>query len=190
MASPAQFDADAFNHDQCCCPASASIPAELPWYAGYTSPRHEKHVAAHMERRSVECFLPLYRSVRRWKDRRKELSLPLFPGYVFFRMPMHDRLKVLTIPGLVHIVSFNGRPAALPETEIATLRGRLLGNNRLEPHPYLTVGRRVLVRSGPMAGVEGILVRRREKMRVVLSIDLIMRSVAVEVDEADIAAAA
>jgi transcription termination/antitermination protein NusG len=161
----------------------------LRWYAAYTNVHHEKRVAAQMEGRSVDCFLPLYRSARRWKDRRKEIELPLFPGYVFARMRLGDRLKVLTIPGLVHIVGFGDQPATLPDAEIDMLRRRLAGA-RMEPHPYLSVGRRVRVHSGPVAGLEGILVRRKDRFRVVLSIELIMRSVAVEVDEADIEPAA
>jgi transcription elongation factor/antiterminator RfaH len=156
------------------------------WYAVYTSPRHEKRVEQGMLGRRVQCFLPVYRSVRRWKDRRKQLDLPLFPGYVFVRIGLRDRLQVLGTPGVVQIVSFNGKPAPLPEAEIEMLRSRLLGNVWMEPHPYLKVGRRVRVRNGPVAGLEGILVRRKERFRVVLSIDLIMRSIAVEVDEEDI----
>jgi len=155
------------------------------WYATYTIVRHEKQVAQQMSARSLECLVPLYRSVRRWQDRRKEIDLPLFPGYVFVRMRLSERLKVLTIPGAVHIVGFGGQAAPLPDAEIELLRGRL-ASARVEPHPYLTAGRRVRVRSGPLSGLEGILVRRRDKFRVVLSIELIMRSVAVEVDEADI----
>ncbi len=162
----------------------------LRWYAAYTYPRHEKQVSAQIGGRSVESFLPLYRSARRWKDRRKEIDLPLFPGYVFVHMALAERLKVLTVPGIVHIVSSRGQPAPLDETEIEGLRHRRLAGVCLEPHPYLSVGERVRVCSGPVAGLEGILVRRKDKFRVVLSIEMIMRSVAVEVDEADIEPAA
>jgi len=172
------------------------LPAKAPeapgselWYALYTCPRHEKRVAQQIERRSFSCFLPLYRSVRRWKDRRKELELALFPGYVFVRMALENRLQVLQVPGVVRLVSFNGQPAALPAEQIETLQSRLSGAPRLEPHPYLRMGRRVRVRSGPMQGLEGIVVRRKESCRVIFSIDLIQRSVAVEVDEADLEAA-
>ena len=159
------------------------------WYALYTFPRHEKRVAEQIKRRSFSCFLPLYRSVRRWKDRRKELELALFPGYVFVRMAPENRLQVLQVPGAVRLVSFNGRPAALPEEEIEALRSRLSSTGRVEPHPYLRKGCRVLVRNGPMQGLEGIFVRKKDSCRVVFSIDLIMRSVAVEVDESDLEAA-
>jgi transcription antitermination factor NusG len=159
------------------------------WYALYTCPRHEKVVAQQIERRNLRCFLPVYRSVRRWKDRRKELELALFPGYVFVRMLLENRQRVLELPGVVRLVSFNGQPAALPADEMEALQSRLSGDLKIEPHPYLRVGRRVRVRNGAMQGLEGIMVRRKERCRVVLSIDLIMRSVAVEVDEADLEAA-
>lgn len=167
-------------------PASlAEGVVDLNWYALYTCPRHEKCVAQQIEQRSISCFLPLYRSVRRWKDRRKELELALFPGYVFVRLAMKDRLRVLQLPSAVRLVSFNGQPAVLPETEIDQLRERL-AQGRVEPHPYLRVGRRVRVCGGPMQGLEGIIVRRKDRCRVVFSLDLIMRSVAVEVDESDV----
>jgi len=159
---------------------------ELNWYALYTCPRHEKCVAQQIEQRSISCFLPLYRSVRRWKDRRKELELALFPGYVFVRIALADRLRVLQLPSAVRLVSFNGQPAALPEAEIDGLRQRLSRGVCVEPHPYLRVGRRVRVCGGPMQGLEGIIVRRKDRCRVVFSLDLIMRSVAVEVDESDV----
>jgi transcription antitermination factor NusG len=156
------------------------------WYAAYTAARHEKYVSQQMEGRRIDSFLPLYRSMRRWKDRRIQLELPLFPGYVFVRMALRDRLQVLQLPGVVQLVSFGGKPAALPDVEIEALRNGLAGNLCAEPHPYLTVGRRVRIHTGSVAGLEGILLRRKQKFRVVLSIQLIQRSVAIEVDEADI----
>jgi len=165
---------------------SAEDGAGLNWYALYTCPRHEKCVAQQIEQRSIPCFLPLYRSVRRWKDRRKELELALFPGYVFVHLALKDRLRVLQLPSAVRLVSFNGQPAILPEAEIEGLRQRLSRCGSMEPHPYLTVGRRVRVCGGPMQGLEGIIVRRKDHCRVVFSLDLLMRSVAVEVDENDV----
>jgi transcription antitermination factor NusG len=169
--------------------APANLPedrAGLNWYALYTCPRHEKCVAQQIEQRSISCFLPMYRSVRRWKDRRKELELALFPGYVFVQLALRDRFRVLQLPSVVRLVSFNGQPAVLPEAEIDQLRQRLSRGSCMEPHPYLRVGRRVRVCGGPMQGLEGIIVRRKERCRVVFSLDLIMRSVAVEVDEGDV----
>lgn len=158
------------------------------WYAAYVCSRHEKQVARQLEERRVSCFLPVYRSVRRWKDRRKELELVLFPGYVFVHLDLKDRLRVLQVPSVVRFVSFNGQPAALPDNEIETLNSGLASGVCAEPHPYLKVGRRVRVKYGPLSGAQGIFVRKKDKCRIVLSIDLIMRSVAVEVDEADVEA--
>jgi transcription antitermination factor NusG len=143
-------------------------------------------VAKQLEERSVEHFLPLYESVRRWKDRRVKLGLPLFPGYVFVHMPLRERLRVLQVPGVAKLVGFGGMPTALPEGEIEALRMSLENGVRAKPHPYLTMGRRVRVDSGPLAGLQGILVRRRKEARFVVSVDLISRSMAVEIDEADL----
>jgi transcription antitermination factor NusG len=164
-------------------------PAAANWYALYTSPRHEKFVADQVKRREVNCFLPVYRSVRRWKDRKKVLELALFPGYVFVQMAPDKKLRVLDVPGAVRLVSFNGQPTPLPANEIEMLRNRLSGTRGVEPHPYLRVGHRVRVRSGAMEGLEGIIVRRKDRCRIVFSIDLLKRSVAIEVDEADVEAA-
>ena len=177
-------------------PAARSLPSDPPpadqlkshWYAAHVCSRHEKQVARQLEERHVSYFLPVYRSVRRWKDRRKELDLVLFPGYVFVHLDLKDRLRVLQVPSVVRFVSFNGHPAPLPDAEIEVLVNGLVKGVRAEPHPYLKVGHRVRVKYGPLAGTQGILVRRKDKFRVVLSIDLIMRSVAVEVDEADVEA--
>lgn len=158
---------------------------EPHWYAAYTAARHEKRVAEQLARRSVEAYLPLYEAVHRWKDRRKKVQLPLFPGYLFIRMPLAERLKVLSLPGVVRLVGFNGQPTPLPDAEIEAMRLGLR-DLRAEPHPYLKVGQRVRVRSGSFEGWEGILVRKKESFRVVLSIDMIMRSIAVEVDSADV----
>lgn len=165
---------------------AAGEPGVTRWYALYTAPRHEKRIADQIQRQGFPCFLPLYRSMRRWKDRRKELALVLFPGYVFVKMALQSRLRVLQLPGAVHLVTFNGHPAELPEEEIESLRNRLAGPTNIEPHPYLSAGRHVRVRSGPLQGLEGIILRTKDRCRIVLSIHLIMRSVAVEVDDGDL----
>ena len=159
---------------------------ELRWYAAYTCANHEKRVREQLEQRSVESFLPVYETVRRWKDRRMRLQLPLFPGYLFVRMAIADRLRVLQVPGVVCLVGFNGQLAALPDSEIEGLKNGLAGGVRAEPHPYLTVGRRVRVKRGPFEGRQGILLRRKGKLRLVLSIELIMRSVVIDVDIDDV----
>ncbi len=159
--------------------------AEPHWYAAHTSANHEKRVALQLTERSVNHFLPLYESVRRWKDRRMKLQMPLFPGYIFVRLALRDRLTVLQVPGVSQLISFNGKPAALPDKEIEALRAGLT-QLRVEPHPYLTVGRRVRVKTGPLAGAEGILIRKKNAYRVVLSLDLIQRSASVEIDVSDL----
>src|SRR5882724_1131237 len=155
---------------------------ELRWYAAYTCANHEKRVREQLEQRSIESYLPLYETIRRWRDRRMRLQLPLFPGYVFVRMALVDRLQVLQVPSVARLVGFNGHLAALPDAEIEGLKNGLAGGVRAEPHPFLTAGRRVRIKAGPLGGHEGILIRRKGSLRVVLSIELIMRSVVVEVD--------
>lgn len=159
---------------------------EPRWFAAYTSANHEKRVAEQLTGRSVEHFLPLYRTVRRWKNQRVELQLPQFPGYVFVRLALRDRLQVLQVPGVASLVGFGGMPISLPDGEIQALRANFESGVRVEPHPYLTVGRRVRVKFGPLAGMQGILLRRKGSLRVVISIELIQRSVAVDVDLADL----
>jgi transcription antitermination factor NusG len=174
--------------------AAAQVIYETPepsnhaahWYAAYTTARHEKVVAQQLTERQVETFLPLYRSWHRWKDRRKLVELALFPSYVFVRISPREKLRVLQVSGVVHLVSFNGQLAELPETEINALRNGLENDIYAEPYPYLRVGRRVRVVRGPMNGTEGILVRKKDKYRVVISIDVLMRSVAVEIDGGDL----
>ena len=160
---------------------------ERHWYAVYTCANHEKRIATQFAERSVEHFLPVYESVRRWKDRRMRLQLPLFPGYIFVNHSLQDRLRILQVPGVVRLVGFNGTAIALPAAEIEALRAGLQSPARAEPHPYLTAGRRVRIVRGPFEGLEGVLLRRKGHFRVVLSLDLIMRSIAVDIETADIA---
>jgi transcription antitermination factor NusG len=155
------------------------------WYAAYVCSRHEKRVAQELERRAIQSYLPLYQKTSRWKDRRVNLELPLFPGYVFVRLPLHDRLRLVTTPGLVRLVEFQGRPAPLPEDEIERLREGL-SSFCAEPYPFLTTGRRVRILQGALAGQEGVLVRRKGRCRFVLSLDLIQRSISVDIEAASL----
>jgi len=159
---------------------------ESQWFALYTCANHEKRVAAQLEAGVIDQFLPLYRSVRRWTDRRVQLDLPLFPGYLFARFARAARLRVLEVPGVVRLIGFNGQPCALPESDIENLRAGIGSSLRFEPHPYLTAGSRVRLVRGPLAGMQGILLRKKNIYRVVLSLDLIARSAAVEVDAMDL----
>lgn len=155
---------------------------EPHWYAAYTCAQHEKRVAQQLDGRGVVHYLPLYEAVHRWKDRRKLVQLPLFPGYVFVRIPLRNRLDVLCLPGVVRLVGFNGAPTPLPEQEVEGLRRALTEGVRAEPHPYLRVGRRVRITGGPLVGREGILKRWKGALRVVLSLELIQRSILVDIE--------
>jgi transcription antitermination factor NusG len=166
--------------------AEAANPSDSRWVAVYTVARHEKVVARQLEERRIETFLPLYRSLHRWKDRKKEVELALFPSYVFVRIDPGKKLPVLQVPSVVSIVTFNGELAVLPEAEINALRNGLENHLCAEPCPYLKVGKRVRVVRGPMAGAEGILSRKKDRYRFVISVDVLMRSVALEVDASDL----
>jgi len=158
-----------------------------PWYVVYTCPRHEKYVAHQLGERAIGCFLPLYSSLRRWKDRTKRLELPLFPGYLFVQMTTQNRVQILSLPGVVQFVCFHGQPAPVSKGELESLRQGTSGSMDVQPHPFLQAGRKVRVVSGSMAGVEGIYVRRKDQNRVIITISLIQRSVAVEIGEAEVA---
>lgn len=159
---------------------------ELCWYAAYTCANHEKRIAAQLGQRDIEHFLPMYEAVHRWKDRRMRLQLPLFPSYIFVHLLLRDRLRVLQVPGVVRLVGFGEHPTVLPREEIEMLRNGFRGELNAQPHPYLTKGRRVRIISGPLTGLEGILLRKKSNFRLIVSIDLIMRSIVVDVDAADI----
>ncbi len=159
---------------------------QLHWYAAYTCANHEKRVAEQLSARGVSHFLPLYTSVRQWKDRRVTLQLPLFAGYVFVRMALRDRLQVQQIPGVARLVGFNGLPTALCDEEIEMVRMGLESGVCVQPHAFLTLGQRVRVINGPMAGLQGILKRRKGLARLVVSVEVIQRAIAVEIDQADV----
>lgn len=165
----------------------ADVPTTANWFAVYTYPHHEKRVSQHLTNREVEHFLPLYRAQRKWKDGSKViLDLPLFPGYLFVHITRHERTRVLASPGALRIVwGLGHEPAPLPEAEVNALRYGL-HLHHAEPHPFLKVGHKVRIRSGALAGMEGVLVRKKSNFRVVLTVDLIMQSVAVEVEGADL----
>ena len=160
--------------------------AEVQWYAAYTSANHEKRVAQQLTWRSVEHFLPVYESVRRWKDRRVRLQLPLFPGYVFVRLALRDRLRVLAVPGVARLVGFDGCPTVVPAEDIEAIRACLEGNRDVQPHPYVRCGQRVRVLSGPLAGFSGIVLRQKNRTWFVVSFDVLERSVSVELEGTEV----
>jgi transcription antitermination factor NusG len=142
---------------------------------------HEKRIAQGLDFRGIEHFLPCYRSVRQWKDRRVTLELPLFPGYVFVRMSLCERLRALTIPHVFSLVGTGSSPSTVAEAEIDSIK-RGLVHGKVEPYPYLRLGERVVVTQGPMCGITGILVREQSNTRVVVSIQSITRSFILNVD--------
>ena len=158
----------------------------LCWYALYTRHQHEKSVAELLSQKHFEVFVPLYNSVRRWKDRRKALSLPLFPCYVFVRGGLDRRLHVLMTPGVHSVLTSEGRVALIPESEIAAVRRAVEGPLGVEPHPFLKCGDRVRVKWGALEGVEGILVRKKNVYRLVISVEMLAQSAAIEVDASDV----
>ena len=191
MASAAAIQGSATNvlerqQDAAILLEQGQAMSHVRWYAAYTCAKHEKRVASALGARDVEHFLPLFSSVRRWKDRRVQLDLPLFPGYIFVRLPFSERLRVVEIPSVVRLVGFGGMPIALPDIEIEIMRSGLSQGLRAEPHPFLIVGRRVRITGGPFAGLEGILKKKKSSLRVVVSLELIQRSVAVDVDADDV----
>lgn len=157
-----------------------------PWWALYTRHQHEKVVAEVLAAKGFDVFLPAYESIRRWKDRRKVLSLPLFPCYVFVRGQPDRRLQVVSTPGVHMLLTRGEQIAVIPEEEIGAIRLAVEGSFRVEPHPFLKVGERVRVTRGSLTGVEGILVRKKNLYRLVLSVDMLAQSVGVEVDASDV----
>ena len=156
------------------------------WFAVYTTSRHEKRVARNLAQRQIEHFLPTYRTQHTWKDGTKAtLDLPLFPGYVFVRIGSKHRVGVSEVPGVISIIGTPKSPAPLPEREVEALRTGL-DPTRTEPHPLLTVGQRVRITRGALAGVEGIVVRKKSGLQFVLTLSLLMQSIAIEVSGEDV----
>lgn len=157
------------------------------WYAVRTAAGREKLVAAQLQNKGFEEFLPVYKKRRQWSDRTKEVELPLFPGYLFCRFDISNRLPILITPGVKLIIGFGKTPAPVAATEIEHLRRAVQSGAEAEPFPYLSVGQKVRIREGSLAGVEGILLQVKNAWRMVLSVELLRRSVAVELDRAAIA---
>jgi transcription antitermination factor NusG len=156
------------------------------WYAVFTLPKNEKSVTRHLRMRNVECFLPTYEDVRVWKNRQRvKVVLPLFPTYLFVHINHWERVKVLQCPGVLHIVGNGRNDVPLSDTEVEFLRSGLNGR-KVEPFGDLAIGERVRIKSGVMQGVEGVLVRKKARLRFVLAIDLIKQNAAVEIDADDL----
>lgn len=161
---------------------SEAASANACWYALCVKPRHEKAAAAALRFKGYEEFLPLYRSRRRWSDRFKEVELPLFAGYVFCRFDARLRVPVLTTPGVLRILGCGRESVAVPDSEIEALKTVVRSRLPAEPWPYLAVGCRIGVEDGPLRGIQGTLLEIKGRERLVLSVALLRRSIAVEVD--------
>jgi transcription antitermination factor NusG len=161
---------------------------EPAWYAVCTRSRFEKKLLWELTERSVDVFLPMREILSRWKDRKKRIWVPLFPGYIFINHinTPENRYRVLNVPGAVRFVSINGRAEPVPEYQIDAVRRFLEADIAVDPYPYMQVGRRVEIIAGPLKGIQGILVQKKGRFRFVLKVDLIQQAVSVEIDASDI----
>lgn len=156
------------------------------WHAVYTRHQHEKSVGDMLEKKGFEAFVPLYQARRRWHDRVKTLALPLFPSYVFLRGGIERQLQIVTTPGVHWMITAAGQVAVIPDAEIEAVKKLVESSLRVEPHPFLKCGDWVRVKTGPLEGMEGILVRIKSLCRLVLSVEMLQQSVAVEVDASNV----
>lgn len=156
------------------------------WFALYTRHQHEKAIARLLSGKGVEILLPLYNVAHRWKDRVKQLSLPLFPNYVFVFAEAERFSAILQTPGIYDFVRLGGFPAPVPAEDMAAVQRAVVHGLSVEPHPFLKCGDRARVKSGPLEGLEGILIRKKSFYRLVLSVDLLVKSISVEVEVADV----
>lgn len=164
-------------------PCSAeSARAQFPWYAVQCWLRKESLVATQLEGQGFECFLPKYKSVREWSDRKKEVERPMFPGYLFCRFDYTQRRPVVVTPGVMQIVACGRTPSPIEDSEIQAIQIAVASGVPGQPWPYLEVGEKVRIHTGTLSGLEGILVNFKGNHRVVLSVTLLQRSVALEVD--------
>lgn len=163
-------------------PVLPGMEIDRSWYALYTRPRHEKAVARSLAAKGLSIFLPLYFAPRRWKDRTKVVMLPLFPCYVFIQGCFDRHLQVVSTPGIHGFVCCAGSPARIPESEIEAIRQVVERSIKIEPHPFIRRGDIVRVKAGPLEGIQGILVRKKNFTRIVLTVELLGKSAAVEVD--------
>ena len=162
--------------------ASAQPELKFPWFALQVRVRHEGEVTVHLQGKGYEWFLPTYKERRRWSDRVKQVDAPLFPGYVFCRFNPNDRFPILKTPGVTQIVGYSRVPVPVDEKEIEAIRTLVDSGLPNFPCAYLEVGSRVRIEAGALRGLEGILTDLKGKRRLVLSITLLQRSVAVEID--------
>ena len=161
----------------------------LRWYAIHVRSRHEFQIFDRLKLKGIESFLPTVEKLRKWKDRKKLVTFPLFPGYLFVRITEDARsmLEVLKIKGVVNIIcTLPGEPTSIPDEQINTLQKLVENSETLDPYPFLTEGQNVRIIKGPMAGVEGILVEKLDKHFLVLSVDVLQQGVALTINAADV----
>ena len=156
------------------------------WIAAYTRPRHERQVAKQLGQKHLEYLLPTYERLLRWSDRIKRVETPLFPNYIFVHISESERLSTLQTMGIVNLVTAGAAPAILADEEIDRLRICSARISDVEPHPYLKIGRRVRVKHGPFAGWEGTLVEKQNSRRLIVTIEQIMQSMALNIHMADV----
>ncbi len=167
-------------------PSQPVSAAPAQWFAVWTRSRHEQTVRGQLEQKAIESFLPTVSKWSRWKDRKKRIDWPLFPGYCFARFDSRTRLEVLKCAGVVNIVSVDGEPAPIPDRDIDGIRQLVESELAYDPCPLIHEGDMVEVSHGPLKGVVGRLVRKNDKARLLLSVDLIGQAVSAEVDAADV----
>ncbi len=161
---------------------SEHTPPEQKWYALTVPYQHERRTEKALQSKGLETLVPVYRSRRQWSDRVKDVEMPLFAGYVLCHFDLTNRIHVMDTPGVAKVVGFGGTPAALEDSEIAAIQRVVMSKLPLAPWPYLKAGDRVRVEHGPMRGLEGTLVQTRDSVHLVISVDLLQRSIAVQVD--------
>lgn len=162
--------------------SSQDIHEQTRWYALAVRYQHEQQTERALRLKGLETLVPLYRSARQWSDRVKEIDLPVFAGYVLCHFPLAQRTQVTDTPGVAKIVGFGGTPAPLEDSEIAGIRLVMESKQRWAPWPYLKAGDRVRVEGGPLRGLEGTLLRTKDTLRLVIGVELLQRSMAVELD--------
>jgi transcriptional antiterminator NusG len=174
--------------DQIIRPAGFDRLVDLAWYALYTRSRHEKKLLTELTDRSLDVFLPMREVLSRWKDRKKRIWLPLFPGYIFVRQvdTPENRFRVLNMPGAVRFVGHEGHAERIPDEQIDAVRRFLETKIAVDPYPYIHMGQRVEIIAGSLKGIQGVLIQKKNRFRFVLQVDLIRQAVSIEIDASDV----
>jgi transcription antitermination factor NusG len=178
----ASFEDTTHGHNAVIFAQATSPGPSLAWHALSVKHQHERAIEAALIQKGFEAFSPVFRSRRQWSDRTKEIELPLFAGYVFCRFAYEAMARIVSLPAVSRVVEFGGKPAVVPDAEIAAVRAVVDSKQPLRPWPHLKPGDRVRVEKGPLRGVEGILLKEKDAVELIVSVELLQRSVAVQVD--------